>query len=207
MEFAGIVGLLVGLLGALAGVATMIFGLGYFEYLGGKKSSKFAIGKEDLKQKLLALNSPDLPYKIRPAEQTDLIAEWKIVDAKWYSLFAKGRLSKTYRAYIVLDERLKTVRYCEESGTVSWSAGAEGLNPNIGFQKSFFKGRILFQKSWGVQYGIKQDLSVGKVYDYKFDIRGIREPLLKVIEESGWEFVGVVRLEHATYDSIRKTHA
>lgn len=205
METVALIGLVAGLFGALMGIAAIIYALGYFEYLGGKK--KFTIlpmSKEKLKQKLLALNSADLPYQIKPAQETDLFVEWKIVDATWYAIFSKERLSKTYRTYLLLDEFRKAARYCEETGTVRWMVGTDGsLNPVATFQKSYFRGRILFQKSWEVQYGIKEDMTIGKIYEYKFDVNRVRDPIVEAVEESGWEFVSVVRKEHATYDSIR----
>ncbi len=199
------IGMAFGILGALAGIGAMIYAFGYFEYLGGKKKfTTLPMSKEKLKQKLLALNSPELPYQIRTDKETDLFVEWKIVDATWYAVFSKERLSKTYRAYLVLDESRKAARYCEETGSVRWLVGTDGsLNPVAAFQKAFFRGRILFQKSWEVQYGIKEDGTLGKVYEYKFDVNRVRDPIVKTIEESGWEFVPVVRKEHATYESMK----
>jgi hypothetical protein len=208
MEGVALVGLLgagAGLVGAFAGIAAFVWGLGYREYLGGKKRATFSpISKEELKEKLIALNSSELPYEIKRDSETDLMVEWKIVDAKWFAVFARERLQKTYRAFIILDERRRTARYYEEMGTVQWLVGTQGLlsPPKIGYQNQFFKGRILFQKSWGVQYGIKDDGTLGKVYQYKFDIGYVRDPVKRAVEESGWEFVPVVRKEHATYRSL-----
>ena len=194
-----------GLLGAVAGIGAAVWGLGYFEYLGGKKKSPISPkSKEELKQKLLALNSPELPYEIKPAKETDLIVEWKIADARCYALFTKERLSKIYRAFLMLDESRKAARYCEEMGEVRWSVGSEGIAlPKARFRSEIFRGRILFQKSWGVQYAIREDLTVGKVYEYKFDVGYVRDPIVKAVTGSGWEFVPVVRKEHATYKSLK----
>lgn len=201
----GAIGVAAGLLGIFAGVGAMIYALGHFEYLGGNKKSDISpINKETLKQKLLALNSSELPYEIMPSDETDLMVEWKIVDAKWYAIFAKERLSKSYHAYLVLDESRKAARYCEETGTIRWFAGTDGsLKPRVHFEKAYFRGRILFQKSWEVQYGIKENGTLGKVYEYRFDVNRVRDPIVKTIEESGWEFVPVVRKEHATYESMK----
>ncbi len=202
-----LIGTAIGLVGALAGVWAMIWGLGYFEYLGGKKRpSTTPIGKEELKRKLLELNDLDISYEIKPTEETDLLVEWKIVDAKWYGVFSKQRASQTYRAYILLDEDRKAARYCEEMGTVSWFAGTDGVfKPRVEFKRTFFKGRILFQQSWGVQYGLNKDLTPEKIYEYSFDIGNIREPIVNAVKENGWEFVPVVRTEHATYKGLNKT--
>lgn len=53
----------------------------------------------------------------------------------------------------------------------------------------------------GSAYGIKENGTLGKVYEYRFDVNRVRDPIVKTIEESGWEFVPVVRKEHATYES------
>lgn len=176
----------------------MLWGMGFFQYLGGKKKSPSAINKEALKKKILTLNSAELPYQITSAKESDLSLEWKIVDAKWYGIFSKEKISKTYRALILLDDVRKTARYYEELGSVEWHLGTDGLwKPGIKYSAEVRKGRILFQKSWGVQYGIKESGKLGKIYEYKFDIGLARDPAKKVIEESGWEFVPVVRKKYA----------
>jgi len=76
-----------------------------------------------------------------------------------------------------------------------------GGAPKITFQKEFLRGKILWQKSWGVQYGIREDLTLGKVYEYKFDINEVREPIKKTVEANGWEFVPVLRKSHAVHHS------
>jgi hypothetical protein len=57
---------------------------------------------------------------------TDLFIEWKIVDSAWFAVFSRERLSKTYCAYLLLDESRKAARYCEETVSVRWLAGADG---------------------------------------------------------------------------------
>src|SRR3989344_7830075 len=102
-----LIGVLFSVFGLIAvGVAiwVMLWGVGFFQYLGGKKKSSSAIDKKMLKEKILALNSPTLPYQITPAKETDFLLEWKIVDAKWYGIFSKEKASRTYRAFILLDD-------------------------------------------------------------------------------------------------------
>lgn len=184
----------------VVGVAiwVMFWGMGFFQYLGGKKKSASAISKEALRERIFALNSPELPYQITPAKESDFLLEWKIVDAKWYGIFSKEKISKTYIALILLDDSRKTCRYYEELGSVEWHIGADGLwKPGIRYSAQAWKGRILFQKSWGVQYGIKESGELGKVYEYKFDIGYARDPIKKIVQENGWEFVPVVRKKYA----------
>ncbi len=204
MDVVVLIGVLAGLIGAGAGVFAIIWGLGLMEYMGGKKGRpEPPISREELKQKLLSVNSPDLPYHIKLLNETDLEIEWKITDASWFAIFGQERLQKTYRAFMVLDDLRRSVRYCEEMATVQWVASAsDPAQPAISYQNQFFRGRILFQKSWEVKTGIKEDLTIGKVYEYKFDIRQVREPVKQLITDSGWEFVPVVRKKHATFKSL-----
>ena len=182
----------------------MLWGMGFFQYLGGKKRYPSAISKEALKEKILSLNLPEIPYQITPGKETDILLEWKIVDAKWYGIFSKEKVEKTYRAFILLDDSRKTARYYEELGSVEWHIGTDGLwKPSIRYSTETRKGRILFQKSWGVQYGTKESGEFGKVYEYKFDIGYVRDPIKKTAQENGWEFVPVVRKQYVLRKNLK----
>ena len=197
MELIGVLFSLFALFAVGVAIWVMLLGMGFFQYLGGKKKSPSAINKEELHKKILSLNSPELPYQINITEESDFLLEWKIVDAKWYGIFSKEKVEKTYRAFILLDDNRKTVRYYEEMCNVEWHIGTDGLlKPSIRYSAQAWKGRILLHKSWGVQYGIKESGELGKVYEYKFDIGYARDPLKKVVLENGWEFVPVVRKQH-----------
>jgi hypothetical protein len=192
-----IIGGLIGTIGAAAGIGAMLWGMGVGEYLGGKKrAAAISASKEELEQKLLALNSQDVPYLISPARETDLMLEWKIADAAWWGFFSKQGVRETYRAYLLLDAGKHTVRYYEELARVDWTVDIDGLShPHVAYQNQFFKGRILFQKSWEAQY---TPGSAVPVYEIDFDVRNLRAPVKQAVEQAGWEFVPVVRKNHAT---------
>jgi hypothetical protein len=191
---AGIIGGIIGLIAALAGVFIAIWASGALEYTGGKKNPQSEpIGKEELRQRIIAVNSPDLPYEIKPSEKSDLEIVCKIVDAKWLGIFAKAQLKQTYRACMVLDEAKHTVRYWEAIENVEWAAGA----PKVHYRSEFFRGKVIYQKSSGTQYGIKEDNSVGKVFEYNYDINAIRGPVKQAALGGGWEFVEVLRKRNA----------
>jgi hypothetical protein len=197
----GLLGLLLGLAAAGAGLFFMLYALGFFQYLGGKKHDPRAVSKEALAKKILALNDTSKPYHIVKGEEADLVAEWKIVDASWYGIFNKNKLSEAYRALLLLDEARHSVRIFEELGSVEWSAGSSGPVPQVHFRKTFVRGRILFRKQWGVGSAIKDKtpLEAGKVYEYKFDVDEIRGPIEAVVKENGWEWVPVTARRHANY--------
>jgi hypothetical protein len=198
-------GLLVGLIGVIAaciGLYAMLHALGYFQYLGGKrKSNSGAVPKQELIDKIMMLNDPSRPYHIIKGVDTDLIAGWKIADAKWYGVLNKNGLKQTYTARLLFDESKHAVRCYEELRKISWTAGRQGIVPTIQYRRSFFGGRILYKKEYAKGYGLKQltPPEPGKVYDYKFDINEIRGPIILTVEENGWEWVPVTAKRHATY--------
>ena len=196
---------IVAFIAGIAGGAGGYFALraaGFFQYLGGSKAGQLpTISKEALISRLLALNNPTEPYRIIRSEDTDLIAEWKVVDTSWHGVFNKSRLRGAYRMNLLVDAGRHSVRCYEEFGSVSWSAGTRGLIPSVRYRKGFFGGRVLCKKGYGKGYGIKNlpGPEAGRAHDYKFDINDIRRPVIAVVEESGWEWVPVTARRHATY--------
>ena len=199
---AGIIAGLVGLLGAAIGMYFTLLALGFFEYLGGKKNAPSAVDKNTLLQRLLDLNSTEIPYQITREEEGDLVADIKIVDATWYGIFSKNKLSEVYRIIMLLDESRHSVRFFEDFGRVEWSTGTDGPKPVVHYTKSFSQGRILFKKEMGVGYAFKNAWppEAGKVYDYKFDVDELRGPIKTIVEKNGWEWVPVCGRRHATYE-------
>ena len=120
---------------------------------------------------------------------TDLFAEWKVVDAEWYGVLNKSGLKQAYRALLFVDESRHSVRCCEELGTVSWTVGFKGPILTVSYAQSFFRRRILYSRQYAKGYGLRQlaPPEPGKIYEYKFDVNEIRGPIIVTVEESGWE--------------------
>jgi hypothetical protein len=123
------------------------------------------------------------------AVDTDLIAEWKIVDAEWYGVLNKNGLRQAYKAFLLVDEPRRSVRCFEELGTVSWAVGLKGPIPTVSYARGFFRGRMLYSKQYARGYGLGQlaPPEPGKIYEYKFDVNEIRGPIIVTVEESGWK--------------------
>ena len=191
-----------GLMAAGVAVYVMLYTLGFFQYLGGKKGSDTPpVSKSILIDRLLALNDTSKPYHIVKSPDTDLIAEWKIVDSKWFGVLNKNGLKQACRALLLVDESRHSVRCCEELGTVSWTVGLEGPIPTVSFARSFFRGRILRSKQYTRGYGLRQlaPPEPQKTYEYKFDVNEIRGPIIVTLEAGGWELIPVTARRHAIY--------
>lgn len=143
----------------------------------------------DLKKRILSLNRPTAPFQIinGTSEGVDLIAEWKIVNAKWYQVFAKAGLRDVFKIYMKFDSAKKEVRTKDKRFTIEWEAGI----PKISLTASGFSGQM-YSKEFGTLYAFTEKLTYGKVYKYRFDTSEIKGPIQKVVTESGWTYKGIV---------------
>jgi hypothetical protein len=156
----------------------------------GKKPDKNTpvLPAEEVRQRLLALNRETAPYQIRDgsAEGVDLIAEWKIVDAKWYEIFAKANLTKIFRIYMKFDESKHEVRAKDEEYTVEWRAGV----PSLSLSASKFSGQKT-SIEFGTAYAFTEELKPGQVYNYRFNTNEIKKPIQEAVTACGWTYKGV----------------
>jgi hypothetical protein len=111
----------------------------------------------------------------------DLIAEWKIVDAQWYEIFAKAGLSKIFRIYLKFNETNHEVRAMDREYSVQWSAGIPALT---------FKGQTT-SVEFGTAFAFTENLAPGQVYKYKFNSNEIKKPIQDVVLSCGWVYKGV----------------
>ena len=167
--------------------------MGFMDSLKGivrAKEGVVPLPKAAVKEKLLGLNQNELPFMMSEGGEIDLMAEWKIVDAAWYEIFAKAKLEKTHKIWLSLDEATQTVKVLEESYTVNWRAGV----PNISFSAEKFQGRSIGNKSFGVGYAFQgaDPLKYGQVYNYRFDVSEMKNPIIEIVTAAGWDYVPVV---------------
>lgn len=158
--------------------------------LFGKKPSASvpALPAGEVKTRLLGLNRPTAPYQIvdGQAEGVDLIAEWKIVDARWYEIFAKASLTKVFRIYMKFDPGKTEVRAQDHEYVVSWRAGV----PSLSMAVSTFKGQMT-SVEFGAAYAFTEELAPGQVYKYRFSTNEIKKPIQEVLTACGWAYKGV----------------
>jgi len=158
--------------------------------LFGKKpaSNVPALPPQEVLTRLLALNRPTAPYHIMDGrtENVDLIAEWKIVDAQWYEIFAKANLTKVFRIYLKLDPEKHELRAQDHEYTVSWRAGV----PNLSLAVSSFKGQMT-SVEFGTAYAFTEELAPGQVYKYRFNTNELKKPIQEAVATCGWTYKGV----------------
>ncbi len=159
----------------------------------GPKEGVAPVGRDELASKLLGLNADQVPFTISQGaggEEGDLIAEWKIVDAQCYEIFAKAGLEKAHRILLSLDASSNEARALEQSSEVSWEAGV----PTLRLSVEKFQGRTMGTKEFGKAYAFTgvNPLSFGEVYNYRFDVSEMKDPIISIVISNGWSFVPVL---------------
>jgi hypothetical protein len=156
----------------------------------GKKpaSNAQALPPQEMVTRLLALNRPTAPYRIvdgRP-ENVDLIAEWRIVEAAWYEIFAKASLTKVFRIFLKLDPEKHELRAQDHEYTVAWKAGV----PSLSLAVSSFKGQMT-SVEFGAAYAFTEELAPGQVYKYRFNTNELKKPIQEAAAACGWFYKGI----------------
>ena len=153
-----------------------------------------ALTRNELIQTLLGMGEGSPDFQITRSNDSDLLLEQRIVDAKYYGVASQEKLTKIYRAKMWLDDVKREVKYQEILTDQSSSVGVLPT-PKLGFEKSFIKGKVLFKKEKGVSFGFKKPFdtgSFGKAYNYSFDIEKVRGPIRKAVEKAGWKFNQII---------------
>lgn len=158
--------------------------------LFGKKPSMNvpALTVDEIKARLLGLNRPSAPFRIVDGqpEGVDLVAEWKIVDASWYEIFAKAKLEKVFRIYMKLEAGKNEVRAQDHEYSVQWSAGV----PSLKLAASTFKGQMT-SVEFGTGFAFSETFAPGQIYKYKFNTNELKKPIQDICTSCGWSFKGI----------------
>lgn len=119
-------------------------------------------------------------------EEKQGIYTLKLVVAERKAFLTQKKLE--YMAKFRLAEETKTVKFTEmliESGSgLSMGGGRNALTPGLGFKVQSYKTGI------GPREGSIEEQSVlfGKIYQYKFDFKTIREKFEDLAQKAGWDF-------------------
>ena len=160
--------------------------MGLFDIFTGVKrppADRAPAPADDLRQALLAVNRESAPFRVVPCDddRCDFVAEWRIVDARWYEIFAKAGLKKVFRVKMRLDEARHELRAVEEEYSIEWRAGV----PHLSLAASAFRGRKS-EVSFGTAYAFTEELRPGQVYKYRFNSAELKKPLQEATLGAGW---------------------
>ncbi|MGE0423272.1 MAG: hypothetical protein AB7O88_13465 [Reyranellaceae bacterium] len=165
--------------------------MGLFDWLTGTRKPPAGVAAKtpaEVHAALLAVNRPTAPFVVRDGapEKVDLVAEWRIVDAAWYEIFAKAGLTKVFKVLMRLDPQKREVRAVDQEWTVEWRAGI----PALSLSAEAFRGQKV-SIEFGTAYAFTEQGGFGQVYQYKFATAEIKKPLQDAVAASGWTWRGV----------------
>jgi hypothetical protein len=165
--------------------------MGLFDWLTGSKAAPAGVARQpasELRARLLGVNRDTAPFVVRDGagEGVDLVAEWRIVDARWYEIFAKAGLERVFKVLMKFDEAKGEVRAVDQEWELDWRAGV----PSLALSASAFRGQKA-EISFGTAFAFREDASYGKVYDYRFNTRELKAPLIEAAQAAGWGWKGV----------------
>ncbi|WP_416959959.1 hypothetical protein [Streptomyces sp. Agncl-13] len=130
----------------------------------------------EVRAALLALNVPDVPYRVRnalPAEKADLVAECRI-----------RRVGVRLKTRMRLDPERNEVRFLDER----WEN-----RPSDSANAQYGRGHApATYRQWETEQGT--DGRRQKVEVFRFDTREMTDPLRNAVLAAGWTWRGVFKL-------------
>jgi hypothetical protein len=165
--------------------------MGLFDWMTGTKHPDAGVAPQSadaVRAALLAVNRPTAPFIVRDGkpESVDLVAEWRIVDAKWYEIFAKAGLTRAFKILMRIDSASREVRAVDQEWSVEWRAGV----PALSLAADAFRGQKK-EISFGAAYGFTETGALGEIYRYKFSTGELKPPLQDAVTHAGWTWRGV----------------
>lgn len=145
------------------------------------KGEGATVSEDDLRKEILSINYHDLPVVVKE-KGTKLIVTWKYLDAKWWEIMSKQGMKQAFSVTLRFDDKHKRVTMLDTASSVSWGVGVN--EARVGF--SLFRG-IYLNYEIGKAWGVRENFTVGKLYDYKFNSSEIHNPLMNTILRSGWD--------------------
>ena len=106
----------------------------------------------------------------------------------WYEIFAKARLEKTHRILLRLDDAKREVRRWNSPRP---SSGEPACRASRSRPKS--SGPHPCQQVIRHAYAFTgvNPLAYGEVYNYRFDVSEMKDPIVTTITAGGWSWVPV----------------
>lgn len=149
------------------------------------------VAADALYARLLALNELDAPAHIRQAENKDLVAEWRLEEARWLAILERAGLKIAHHVRLRFDPDIHRVRTVDSHYRISLRQGVAHVSGTF----AFFHGITFFEFESGRQYGLLYrdgGWGIKEAYNYQYSISELKQPLVQVILSSGWEYRPVV---------------
>ena len=136
---------------------------------------------DEVKMQILSMNRADLPISVEQKGNVYRIT-WKYLDAKWYEMFQKVGIRESYTLQVKLDPQRHRATFTDIKRSITWGKGIDQLH----FGWFGFRG-VSMEAEVGKAWGITEQFSLGRIYDYRFTTAEIRNPVLNTLLRMGWD--------------------
>ncbi|MDN5781916.1 MAG: hypothetical protein L0H23_07835 [Luteimonas sp.] len=175
------------------GLQFLIFGR-LASWAGGEPATPgvVPVTATELGNRLLALNQLDAPWAVTRGRHPDeYVVDWRYADAKWLARARLSGMSRGYRLVLRLDPGRHNARAQGRHASLDWSAGIDG--GQLGWQASrgidFYEYR--YERMYGLQFHDGKP-SMDLQYEYSFDMRELKDPVMQVVRDAGWNYRPVI---------------
>jgi hypothetical protein len=166
--------------------------MGLFDKLTGTRRPPDGVtpaSPDEVRKALLSLNEGGVPYLIRDgsSQGADLVAEWRLSEPAWQSLFIESQVARALRIRMRLDHREQEVRALEEQ----WEVERVGNPPRLQISAQYSRGPDrTVTRYWTIERG--DDGRLRRQETFRFDSADLRNPLRDTVLKLGWGWRGVV---------------
>lgn len=157
------------------------------------KPGVLPVSESELRHRLLAINEMNVPFQVTERKDGKIDVTWRLADAKWAGLMTLNKVTHIQLIRLRLSEEDKACRALDVIKSVH--ATADGLRMGFSLSFSFFRGIVFGQWEYEKQYGlIFKDgrLTFDKVYEYKFRHDELKNPIVNIVIQSGWQYKPVL---------------
>lgn len=166
--------------------------MGLFDKLTGTRHPSHGVvpgPAEEVRAALLGLNRPDVPYLVRDgaADGADLVAEWRMAEPAWQTLFIESQLTRAVRIRMRLVQEDHEVRALEEQ----WEVTRVGNSPRLAISSEYSRGPDrTISRHWTIERGGSGGIEATETF--RFDAAELRNPLRNTVLRSGWTWRGLL---------------
>lgn len=153
------------------------------------------ISGDDLRNRLLALNGPGLPFSVSTdGASTHLIVDWRYAEPAWVARMPKSGRSVVRRIHLRFDDHGHRVRAMDYAATMDWGPV---VHPST-----------LAQLKWRAEMGItfietRREVSgqlrfndgrfhLDSAAEWRFDLNELKAPVIATITGAGWHYRPVI---------------
>ena len=139
----------------------------------------------EVRKRLLALRDIDVPLEVvetEGKEPGELVARWRIRDAKWWSAFKHVGTEAVTDIHLVLDPEAHEVRGLDKAHTVRWNGNVPTLDKSSNVERD--------TSAW---WNAEDPLNPDRMRQWRFDGAEVKDVIGTVITDCGWSLKQVWR--------------